>query len=309
MKRVRNLSMEGLGLALRSVITRVKDATAKRSSELPRTAPRLVAVSKLKPADCIIEAYEHGQRHFGENYVQELIEKSNNPKVQELKDIRWHFIGHLQTNKCNNIVGVPNLFMIETVDSAKLASTLNSSWSKQNKPQPLNVMVQVNTSKEESKSGCSSDHCVELVEHVIQHCPHLKFSGLMTIGEMNYDWSQGANPDFVCLVECRKKVCEKLGLSLEDVELSMGMSNDFDKAILMGSTNVRVGSTIFGARQPRHPSSASSVQGTTQPTPQETKSTSDVPQHNITKDTLQNLNTDNNLTTERSPHAAQSNSI
>ncbi|XP_078358532.1 pyridoxal phosphate homeostasis protein-like isoform X1 [Oculina patagonica] len=332
MKRVRNLSMEGLGLALRSVITRVKDATAKRSSELPRTAPRLVAVSKLKPADCIIEAYEHGQRHFGENYVQELIEKSNNPKVQELKDIRWHFIGHLQTNKCNNIVGVPNLFMIETVDSAKLASTLNSSWSKQNKPQPLNVMVQVNTSKEEmfpmqkavvssanisteafsvflGKSGCSSDHCVELVEHVIQHCPHLKFSGLMTIGEMNYDWSQGANPDFVCLVECRKKVCEKLGLSLEDVELSMGMSNDFDKAILMGSTNVRVGSTIFGARQPRHPSSASSVQGTTQPTPQETKSTSDVPQHNITKDTLQNLNTDNNLTTERSPHAAQSNSI
>lgn len=76
----------------------------------------------------------------------------------------------------------------------------------------------------------------------------------------------------------------------------------------MGSTNVRVGSTIFGARQPKHPSNASSVQGTTQPTPEETKSTPDVPQDSITKDALQNLNTDNNMTTERSPHAVQSNS-
>ena len=75
----------------------------------------------------------------------------------------------------------------------------------------------------------------------------------------------------------------------------------------MGSTNVRVGSTIFGARQPKQPSSASSAQGTTQPTPQETKSTPDVPQHTITKDMLQNLNRDNNITTEKSPHVAQSN--
>lgn len=299
--------MEGVGLALRSVTARVKDATAKRSSDLPKTIPRLVAVSKLKPADCIIEAYEHGQRHFGENYVQELIEKSNNPKIQELKDIRWHFIGHLQSNKCNNIVGVPNLFMIETVDSAKLATTLNSSWGKQNKTRPLNVMVQVNTSKEESKSGCSSDQCVDLVEHIISHCAHLRFSGLMTIGEMNYDWSQGANPDFICLIECRKNVCEKLGISLEDVELSMGMSNDFEKAILMGSTNVRVGSTIFGARQPKQPSNASSVQGTTQPNPQEPKSTPDVSQLNINKDMLQTLNIDNEVTTERSSRAVHIN--
>lgn len=299
--------MEGVGLALRSVTARVKDATAKRSSDLPKTIPRLVAVSKLKPADCIIEAYEHGQRHFGENYVQELIEKSNNPKIQELEDIRWHFIGHLQSNKCNNIVGVPNLFMIETVDSTKLATTLNSSWGKQNKTKPLNVMVQVNTSKEESKSGCSSDKCVDLVEHIISHCAHLKFSGLMTIGEMNYDWSQGANPDFICLIECRKNVCEKLGISLEDVELSMGMSNDFEKAILMGSTNVRVGSTIFGARQPKQPSNASSVQGTTQPNPQEPKSTPDVSQLNINNDMLQTLNIDNEVTTERSSRAAHTN--
>lgn len=270
MRRFSAFSMDGIGLALRSVICRVKDATTKRSSELPSTVPRLVAVSKLKPLECVIEAYQHGQRHFGENYVQELVEKSSDPKVWELKDIRWHFIGHLQTNKCNNLVGVPNLFMVETVDSIKLASALSSSWGKQNKPGPLNVMVQVNTSQEESKSGCSTDHCVELAEHIISHCPHLKFTGLMTIGEMNYDWSQGDNPDFICLVQCRKEVCERLGFNEEDVELSMGMSNDFEKAILMGSTNVRVGSTIFGARQPKRPTSASPAEGSTPQNPQGT---------------------------------------
>jgi len=262
--------MDGIGVALRSVLCQVKEATNKRPSELPSIVPRLVAVSKLKPSECIIEAYQHGQRHFGENYVQELIEKSSDPRVQELTDIRWHFIGHLQTNKCNNLVGVPNLFMVETVDSVKLASTLNSSWGKQNKPNPLNVMVQVNTSEEESKNGCSSDHCVQLAEHIISHCPHLKFTGLMTIGQMNYDWGQGENPDFICLVQCRKDVCKRLGLSVEDVELSMGMSNDFDKAILMGSTNVRVGSTIFGARQPKRPTNDSTAEGTSQQTPQGT---------------------------------------
>lgn len=241
--------MDGIGAAVRTVISRVKDATAKRSNELPSTVPRLVAVSKLKPSECIIEAYQHGQRHFGENYVQELIEKSNDPKLLELKDIKWHFIGHLQSNKCNNLAGVPNLFMVETVDSVKLANTMNSSWSKKTKPDPLNVMVQVNTSQEENKSGCSRDQCTELAKHIISSCPHLKFSGLMTIGEFNHDWSQGENPDFVMLVRCRKVVCESLGLNVEDVELSMGMSNDFEEAILMGSTNVRVGSTIFGARQ------------------------------------------------------------
>lgn len=302
--------MDGIGAALRSVVSRLKDATAKRPSELPKTVPRLVAVSKLKPSECIIEAYQHGQRHFGENYVQELIEKSSDPKIQELKDIRWHFIGHLQSNKCNNLVGVPNLFMIETVDSAKLASALNSSWEKQRKPNPLNVMVQVNTSEEQSKSGCSSDHCVELVKHVISRCPHLKFRGLMTIGEMNYDWSQGENPDFICLVQCRKDVCERLDLNLEDVELSMGMSNDFDKAILMGSTNVRVGSTIFGARQPKHSSNSFTVeetpqqtlQGTTmsggasqQNTSQRTNSTTGAQQENFSRDTLQSLVHNNNI--------------
>lgn len=300
--------MEGVGSSLRSVISRVEEATAKRSSELPKTAPRLVAVSKLKPADCVIEAYDNGQRHFGENYVQELLEKSRHAKIQPLNDIRWHFIGHLQSNKCNNLVGVTNLYMVETVDSVKLANSLNASWGKLNKPNSLNVMVQVNTSKEESKSGCLSDHCAELVEHIITHCPHLKFSGLMTIGEMNHDWSQGPNPDFIRLVDCRKNICEKLSLSLEDVELSMGMSNDFEKAILMGSTNVRVGSTIFGARQPKQPRNVSSMQGSTQPTSQEANSMTDALQQNVTRDGLPNLaalNTDDS--TDRNSHTTLSN--
>nr|XP_058959304.1 pyridoxal phosphate homeostasis protein-like [Pocillopora verrucosa] len=304
MKRFGILSMEGVGSALRSVISRVKEVTAKRSSELPKTAPRLVAVSKLKSLDYVIEAYDNGQRHFGENYVKELIEKSKDVKIQPLNDIRWHFIGHLQSNKCNNLVGVPNLFMVETVDSVKLANSLNVSWGKLNKPSPLNVMVQVNTSKEESKSGCLRDRCAELVEHIITHCAHLKFSGLMTIGEMNHDWSQRPNPDFTTLVDCRKDICEKLSLSLENVELSMGMSSDFEEAILMGSTNVRVGSTIFGARQPKQASNVSSMQGSTQLTSQEAN-LSDASQQNVTKDGLPNLaalNTDNS--TDRDSHTA-----
>ncbi|XP_068709655.1 pyridoxal phosphate homeostasis protein-like [Montipora foliosa] len=263
MRRFSILSMDGIGIAVRSVISRVNDVTAKRSNELPSILPRLVAVSKLKPSECILEAYQHGQRNFGENYVQELIEKSNEPKLLELKDIKWHFIGHLQSNKCNNLAGVPNLFMVETVDSVKLANTLNSSWGKQNKPDPLNVMVQVNTSQEENKGGCSRNQCVELVNHINSNCPNLKFKGLMTIGEINYDWSQGDNPDFVTLVQCRKDVCERLNLKVEDVELSMGMSSDFENAILMGSTNVRVGSTIFGARQPKRPTDEKKSQQST----------------------------------------------
>lgn len=97
-----------------------------------------------------MEAYEAGQRHFGENYVQELIEKAENPIILEkCNEIKWHFIGHLQTNKINKIINIPNLFMIETVDSKKLATNLNEKWTKLN--EKLNVMIQVNTSGEGGK--------------------------------------------------------------------------------------------------------------------------------------------------------------
>lgn len=119
--------------------------------DLPQVVPRLVAVSKIKPAALIVEAYEAGQRHFGENYVNELAEKASDPLILEkCKDIKWHFIGHLQTNKVNKLLGSPKLFMVETVDSEKLADNLNKQWPKyRQSDERLPVMVQINTSAED----------------------------------------------------------------------------------------------------------------------------------------------------------------
>lgn len=114
--------------------------------------PRLVAVSKLQSTESILSAYKAGQRHFGENYVNELVEKALNPQILEkCKEIQWHFIGNLQRNKINKILSVPNLYVIETVSNDKLADVLNNSWPKFRKSDnsKLNVMVQVNTSREE----------------------------------------------------------------------------------------------------------------------------------------------------------------
>ncbi|KAL6053437.1 hypothetical protein STEG23_020406 [Scotinomys teguina] len=217
--------------------------------DLPAIQPRLVAVSKTKPADMVIEAYGHGQRTFGENYVQELLEKASNPKIlSSCPEIQWHFIGHLQKQNVNKLIAVPNLFMLETVDSVKLADKVNSSWQKKGSPERLKVMVQINTSGEESKHGLPPSETIAVVEHIKASCPNLEFVGLMTIGSFGHDLSQGPNPDFQMLLSLRQELCEKLSIPVDQVELSMGMSGDFQHAIEVGSTNVRIGSTIFGER-------------------------------------------------------------
>lgn len=119
--------------------------------------PRLVAVSKLHSTDLILAAYEAGQRHFGENYVNELVDKAySSPLHERCREIHWHFIGNLQRNKVNKVLNVPHLYIIETVSSDKLASTLNNSWPKfrKNDDSKLNIMVQVNTSQEKGNNIC-----------------------------------------------------------------------------------------------------------------------------------------------------------
>ncbi|OWR42185.1 proline synthetase co-transcribed bacterial protein [Danaus plexippus plexippus] len=235
---------------LKTVLAQIEVAVARRNKDLPQVSPRLVAVSKIKPVSLIIQTYEAGQRHFGENYVNELADKASDPEILEkCKDIHWHFIGHLQTNKINRLLGSPGLYMVETVHSQKLADNLNKQWPKYMKAdEKLKVMVQVNTSGEDVKSGVEPAQAVSLVEHVIKNCENLDFKGLMTIGQYDYDITKGPNPDFLTLASCRNEVCEKLRLNIKDVELSMGMSSDFEHAIELGATTVRVGSTIFGAR-------------------------------------------------------------
>ena len=233
--------------SLMSVRTRVGEAL-KKATTVGQPSPRLVAVSKTKQPELVLEAYRGGQRHFGENYVQELLDKANHSLLVGLEDIRWHFIGHLQRNKCNNLTSVPHLWCVETVDSQRLATNLDASWRKRNSKEKLKVFVQVNTSYEESKHGCHPDKASETVKHICENCEALDFQGLMTIGKIGHDYSSGPNPDFDCLVGTRRTVCKELGLREEQVELSMGMSADYEQAILAGSTNIRVGSTIFGAR-------------------------------------------------------------
>ncbi|XP_022918486.2 pyridoxal phosphate homeostasis protein [Onthophagus taurus] len=237
-------------LGVKTILSRIEEACNRRKPELQGVSPQLVAVSKTKPVSMIIEAYEAGQRHFGENYVGELVEKASNAEILEkCKEIRWHFIGNLQTNKVNKVLSIPNLYLIETVDDEKLASKINSGWSKYcGEKNKLKVMIQVNTSGEDAKNGTNPDNVVTLSKFVIEKCENLCFDGLMTIGQFGYDLSQGPNPDFLLLSKCKDDVCTNLGLEWKSVGLSMGMSDDFEHAIELGSTNVRVGSSIFGHR-------------------------------------------------------------
>ncbi|CAH9105710.1 unnamed protein product [Cuscuta epithymum] len=220
--------------ALRSVLQRVQLAAERCSRGSDRI--RVVAVSKTKPVSLIRQVYDIGHRCFGENYVQEFVEKA--PQLPE--DIEWHFIGNLQSNKA----GVPNLAMVETVDDEKIANQLNRVVENIGR-KPLKVFVQVNTSGEESKYGVEPARCVSLVQHVTSSCPYLEFCGLMTIGMLDYT---STPENFKTLANCRSEVCKTIGIAEEQCELSMGMSGDFELAIEMGSTNVRIGSTIFGAR-------------------------------------------------------------
>eukprot|EP01095_Lingulamoeba_sp_RSL-Kostka_P007254 TRINITY_DN2292_c0_g1_i2.p1 TRINITY_DN2292_c0_g1~~TRINITY_DN2292_c0_g1_i2.p1 ORF type:complete len:279 (-),score=64.89 TRINITY_DN2292_c0_g1_i2:215-1051(-) len=202
--------------------------------------PKLIAVSKTKPIEQILECYEQNQRYFGENYVQELCEKA--PQLPD--DIKWHFIGRLQSNKCKIITKIKNLDAIETVSSTKLVKTLVKELKKVERDEPLKVFIQVNTSKEENKSGCSENDIESIYDTMneSENKNYLKFVGLMCIGR------PGEPSDMETLVELRSRLCENKNLEIENVELSMGMSSDYETAIKLGSTNVRVGSTIFGAR-------------------------------------------------------------
>ncbi|KAF1959777.1 hypothetical protein CC80DRAFT_406439 [Byssothecium circinans] len=219
---------------------------------------RLIAVSKLKPATDILALHQPPSAplhtHFGENYVQELLEKS---KILP-RSIRWHFIGGLQSNKCKQLAEqIPNLWCVSSVDSEKKCNELEKGRKaliekdEEAEVEKLRVMVQVNTSGEESKSGVEPGDALPLCKHVVEKCPHLQLTGLMTIGAIARSRAttpENENEDFVALREVRDKVAEGLGWGKERLELSMGMSADFEGAIRMGSDEVRVGSEIFGER-------------------------------------------------------------
>ena len=273
-------------------------------SSLPSPAKarpvRLVAVSKLKPASDILALHASPsnlpdadadadpslsashQDHFGENYVQELLEKSRLlPRT-----IKWHFIGSLQSNKALQLArDVESLWAVESVDSGKKASLLDKGRGERNGrlrfkgesrdehehehaskmemeqeqdglEEKLRVFIQVNTSGEDSKSGLEprSSALLALAQHIRSDdsCPNLRLQGLMTIGAIarsRATTEETENEDFITLRSTRDKLAEELGVEDKDeLELSMGMSEDFEGAVRLGSSEVRVGSTIFGER-------------------------------------------------------------
>lgn len=247
---------------LTSNITSIqKRITAVSTTNSP---PRLVAVSKLKPASDILALHQPpvAQQHFGENYVQELLEKSRLlPRT-----VRWHFIGGLQSNKAAQLAReVESLWAVESVDTVKKAGLLERGRKERDerighdengRGEPLRVFVQVNTSGEDSKSGVEpqSEALRELARFIRDKCPHLQLQGLMTIGAIARSKATTAdteNEDFINLRENRDWLAQELDVKPEDLELSMGMSDDFEGAIRQGSNEVRVGSTIFGERPPK----------------------------------------------------------
>ena len=198
----------------------------------------LVAVSKMKPVDSIMEAYRGDQRHFGENYVSELVEK-----YQRLPtDIKWHFIGHLQSNKVTKLISsCPGLHMIETIDSRKLAEKINRTLSTVVRSCRLKVLVEVVTSDEGTKSGIPPTDVLPLVRFIIDSCPNLEFDGLMTI-------ANPSNPEYSFkIVQHLRSELELLSIPIHT--LSMGMSGDYQIALKCGSNEIRLGTSIFGSRQ------------------------------------------------------------
>lgn len=219
------------GLAkVRDRIARAAEASSRDPNEI-----RLVAVSKTKPAAMIREAYELGQRDFGENYAQELAEKAD--ELADLPDLRWHFIGHLQTNKAKLVAPVAHL--VHTVDSPALAKELDKRAQK-TRTDPLPVLVEVNVGGEAQKHGASAADLGAVID-AIDATQGLKLRGLMTMPPHDLE---GARRAFEALSSLRAIHGGKARLP----ELSMGMSDDLEVAIACGATLVRVGTAIFGAR-------------------------------------------------------------
>lgn len=193
----------------------------------------LLAVSKTKPAAAVREAYAVGIRDFGENYLQEALEKQ--AELSELPLI-WHFIGPIQSNKTKPIA--EHFAWVHSVDRLKIAQRL-SAQRPSNLP-PLNICLQVNVSAEDSKSGCAPAELAALAQAVSQ-LPNLRLRGLMAIPEPTDDVT-AQRATFARLRELRD------GLALPLDTLSMGMSHDLDAAIAEGATWVRIGTALFGAR-------------------------------------------------------------
>ena len=226
--------MSAIADNLQAVQARISNAAAAvgRSPE----SVRLLAVSKTWPLACVLDAAEAGQRAFGENYVQEGIDKI---AAVSGRNLEWHFIGPLQSNKTKPVA--EHFDWVHSINRLKIAERLSAQ-----RPAylaPLQVCVQINVSGEASKSGCAPDEALALCRAVAA-LPGLQLRGLMAIPEPTDDLQAQRIP-FCKLRELREQICAA-GLPLDT--LSMGMSHDLEAAVAEGATIVRIGTAIFGER-------------------------------------------------------------
>jgi hypothetical protein len=220
---------------LQDILATIQSAAATSPSH---QQVQLLAVSKAQPAAAIRDAYAAGQTIFGENYSQEALEKQ-----KQLTDlaIEWHFIGPIQSNKTQVIA--QNFNWVHSIDRLKIAQRLNEARSSM--PLPLQVCIQVNVSNEDTKSGVLPEQ-LEALAAAINALPNLKLRGLMAIPAPTTDQAQQIT-QFKQVRECYDALIRK-GFALDT--LSIGMSNDYQTAIVQGATIVRIGSALFGARAP-----------------------------------------------------------
>ncbi|WCT10194.1 YggS family pyridoxal phosphate-dependent enzyme [Mucilaginibacter jinjuensis] len=214
-------------------------------SELETIQVKLVAVSKTKPVEDILQAYDAGQRAFGENQVQELVEKYE----QLPKDIEWHLIGHLQTNKVKYIA--PFVTLIESVDSIKLLQEINKQAVKNKRV--IDCLLQVYIADEETKFGLGFDEVIELLRsEEFAELKNVRIRGLMGIAT-NTDSEKQIKEEFYELDTFFDGIKQSYFRKEDSFdELSMGMSSDYKIAIEQGATIVRLGSTVFGQRVIKH---------------------------------------------------------
>jgi len=220
-------------LKIKENINLVRDEIQQNSHKTE--AIRLVAVSKGQSYIAIKSAYDAGQKIFGENYLQEALEKK---KLLENLEIEWHFIGPIQSNKCKLIS--ENFSWVQTVDRIKIVDKLNQY---RRSKKPLNICIQVNISEENTKSGMGLNDVKEFAK-IISNLKNLKLRGVMAIPSKTSE-----NQNLVSQYRLLKKLYEDLKISYSSVDtLSIGMSNDYLLAIENGANLVRIGTKIFGAR-------------------------------------------------------------
>ena len=204
---------------------------SKNTSKYTNQNAILLAVSKKRPCENIKVIYDEGQRIFGENYPQELLEKSK--KLP--KDIEWHLIGHLQSNKVKKLLEeIPNL-VIESVDRVDIVEKINKFASEKNKTK---VYIEINISDEDSKTGCKQNDIFNIAEKIMDS-PRLELVGIMSLGNI------GNKKEFEKMLKIKEELCEKYSLDKNKFIASFGTSQDYEEALLSGSDEVRVGHQIF----------------------------------------------------------------